>query len=456
MIKRVMVIDDEESIRSSLDDGLSDLGYQVRTVEALSVAKKAILEFRPQVILLDLRLKDGDGLRFIDTIKAIDEEIQTIIITAYGDIQSAVQAMKTGAFEYITKPFDLDEIELQVERAFGHYVMNRNVHLFQEANAKSQAKIITQSGEMIQILENVRRVAQLDDVTVLITGETGTGKELIADFLYSASKLQDVPMVKVNCATIPKELFESELYGHEKSAFTGAEKLKKGLLEMADGGIVFLDEVGEIPLEQQAKLLRFLEDKKIKRVGGTEAIDVRVRVIAATNRDLLSMVQKGLYRADFYYRLNVVPVKLPPLRARKEDIMLLAGHFMHAYNLKFGSQLEGFTQKAKDHMEHYSWPGNIRELRNLIERLCIIHGGGVVDLCDLPVLQGEDTASLDKFDYLRQLDRGQALDLPAMIDEIEQECIERAMEICGGNQSKAAELLNMSRFAIKRRMDSNS
>lgn len=456
MIKRVMVIDDEASIRSGLQDGLSDVGYQVRTVAALSSASKAITEFRPQVILLDMRLKDGDGLSFIETIKSIDEEIQTIIITAYGDIESAVQAMKAGAFEYITKPFDLDEIELQVERAFNHYVMYRNVHLFQEAKAKEQATIITQDPQMVKILENVRRVAQLDDVTVLITGETGTGKELIADYLYSTCKTQDVPMVKVNCATIPKELFESELYGHEKSAFTGAEKLKKGLLEMADGGIVFLDEVGEIPLEQQAKLLRFLEDKKIKRVGGTEAIDIRVRVIAATNRDLLSMVKQGHYRADFYYRLNVVPVSLPALRERKADILLLADHFMNEYNLKFGSKLKGFTEEAKAYMQGYDWPGNIRELRNLIERLCIIHGGPYVDIGDLPTLQGDDIYSVDKFDYLRQLDRGQSLDLPAMIDEIERECIQRAMEICGGNQSKAADLLNMSRFAIKRRMDGKS
>lgn len=453
MNKRIMVIDDEASIRQSLEEALTDADYTVRTSASLKEAETVIVEFRPHVILLDMRLKDGNGLDFIQKIKAFDEEIKTIIITAYGDIQSAVSAVKAGAMEYITKPFDLDEIEVQVERALNHYQLNRNVQLYQNEKKMSHTQIITKNDGMRKILDSARRIASLEDVTVLITGETGTGKELMADFIHKNSSAAGVPMVKINCATIPKDLFESELFGHEKNAFTGAGKVKKGLLEMADGGIVFLDEVGEIPMEQQAKLLRFLEDKQVMRVGGTSPFEVNVRVIAATNRNLWEMVQKGLFRADFFYRLNVVPITLLPLRDRAEDILVLADHFASEFNKKFNGTVQGFTQAARTYMLEYRWPGNVRELRNLIERLCIIHTGEWIDLKDLPSYAFIDQASVGRHDYLAQLDRGQCVDLPALIQEIEYECIQRAMEICQGNQSKVAEILNMSRFAVKRRID---
>lgn len=448
-----MVIDDEETIRLSLQDGLEDAGYEVVTVGFLREAEEKISEFLPQVILLDMRLKDGNGLEFIKNIKALDDEIKIIIITAYGDVESAVEAMKLGATEYVTKPFDLEEIEVLVKKAIEHYQLNRRVKIFENANEKKQHHINTQNSGMKQILDDALRIAQQTGITVLITGETGVGKELMADFIHMNSALKEMPMVKLNCATIPKELFESEMFGHEKYAFTGAGQRKKGLFEIADGGTIFLDEVGEIPLNEQAKLLRVLEDGKIKRVGGIKQIPINVRIIAATNRNLLEMVNEGLFRADFYYRLNVIPIQLMPLRERHEDILYLAEHFLKVFNVKFNKSFEGFSEEAIKLMNAYNWPGNIRELRNLIERACIVNDGQWIHAINFPIYKPKDSQSSTLSDVLTQLDRGQEIDIIEIISAIEKECIDKAMDVAAGNQSRAAELLNISRFALKRRLN---
>ncbi|HKL11230.1 MAG TPA: sigma-54 dependent transcriptional regulator [Clostridia bacterium] len=456
MSNRVMVIDDEESIRFSLGEGLLDAGYKVKTAESLRQAGPIIEDFRPHIVLLDMRLKDGNGLEYIKHIKALDEDILVIIITAYGDIESAVHAMKAGAFEYITKPFDLDEIEVQINRAFEQLKLNRKVQIFEEEKKNEKISIITRDKGMKSLLDEAKRIAEQDDITVLLTGETGTGKELMADYIHINSSQKNIPMVKINCASIPKDLFESELFGHEKNAFTGAEKLKKGLIEIADGGTVFLDEVGEIPLDQQAKLLRFLEEKRIKRVGGNREIDVSVRVIAATNRHLMDMVNQKLFRADLYYRLYVVPIRLIALRERKTDIALLANYFLKHYCKKFNKEFSGFTDNAIQNMNRYSWPGNIRELRNIIERACIVQTEDWIDIVDLPIQAQEQNYNLaanDKYDFLSMLEKGKNIDLPDLLLDIEKECIDKSMEICHGNRSMAAEMLNISRFALKRRLD---
>ncbi|MDM8533171.1 sigma-54 dependent transcriptional regulator [Clostridiaceae bacterium HSG29] len=453
MNKRVMVIDDEESIRFSLEEGLSDFGYKVNTSESLKKSDAIIKDFRPHVILLDMRLKDGNGVEYIENIKTIDEDIKVIIITAYGDIESAIHAMKAGAFEYITKPFDLDEIEFQIERAFDQIQLNQKIQIFEEKNRNEEVSIISKNEGMLELLKNVKNIAKQSNVTILITGETGTGKELMADFIHSNSPEKKVPMVKINCATIPDSLFESELFGHEKNAFTGAEKLKKGLIEIADGGTIFLDEIGEIPLNQQAKLLRFLEERKIKRVGGTKDVDVNVRVLAATNRNLLDMVNKGLFRADLYYRLNVVFINILPLRERKSDISVLAEYFIKHFNIKFNKNFLGFTNKAIEAMNEYSWPGNIRELRNIVERICIIQNDEWIDFVDLPIHSNNNLNEKNTYDFLFELEQNRPLDLPELLMDIEKECIEKSLEICNGNQSKAAEMLNISRFALKRKLD---
>ncbi len=455
MNNRVMVIDDEESIRFSLKEGLEDLGYVVSTVEYLNDAKTEIADFLPQVILLDMRLKDGNGLDFIEYIRAMDDEIKIIIITAYGDVESAVKAMKLGVMEYVVKPFDLEEIEVLVERAIEQYQLNRRVKIFEEEKEKGRHRILTENNKMKEMLEASIRIANQSEITVLITGETGSGKELMADFIHMNSDLRHMPMVKINCATLPKDLFESELFGHEKNSFTGAGQLKKGLFEIAEGGSIFLDEVGEIPLEQQAKLLRVLEDRKIKRVGGVKEIPISVRIIAATNRNLLEMVKQGLFRADFYYRLNVVPIQLFPLRERPEDILLLAEHFLTHFNKKFNRSFEGFSDEAKKLMMAYIWPGNVRELRNLIERACIVNDGKWIQAIDFPIYQHSDIKSETLSDVLNDLERGQALDLLDVLNTIESECIDKALAVANGNQSRASELLGISRFTLKRRMDKN-
>lgn len=460
MNKRVMIIDDEASIRLALQDALEDLGYAVDSVGFLSEAEAVITTFRPHVILLDMRLKDGNGIDFIPKIQGIDEEIKIIVITAYGDVSSAVKAIQAGAIEYVVKPFDLDEIEVLIARAIKQYDLNRRVHLLEKDMEKSKNHIITKNSAMKKILESSLKIAYQNDVTVLITGETGTGKELMADYIHENSGRRDMPLVKINCATLPKELFESELFGHEKYAFTGANQRKKGLFEIADGGTIFLDEVGEIPVKQQAKLLRVLEDRKIKRVGGTQEIPINVRVITATNRNLLNMVSDGLFRADFYYRLNVLPIKLLPLRERPEDVLVLAEHFLARFNLKFNKNFNGFSQEAIDLMMTYEWPGNVRELRNLLERACIVNSGEEIQAIDFPICQNlnyHNTARESQADLLSQvlidLEKGRAVNLNDIINEVEELCINKALEAVGGNQTKAAHLLNISRFALKRRLD---
>lgn len=458
MNKRVMVVDDEASIRISLEEGLKDFEYEVETVSSIEAARTSLLSFRPQLLILDVRLKDGDGIDFIDHVKSIDKDIEVIVMTAYGDIQKAVDAMKKGALEFVTKPFDMDEIEVLVKRAFEGIYKNQRLLIYENRHEMEKGKesILTQNEGMKSLLLQAKKVAMQDSVTVLITGETGTGKELMADYIHNNSVRRKTPMVKINCAAIPKDLFESELFGHEKSAFTGANQLKKGMFEIADGGTVFLDEIGEIPLEQQAKLLRFLENRILKRVGGLQGISVNVRVIAATNRNLLEMVNKGLFRADLYYRINVVPINIRALRERREDILYLAEHFRGHYNQKFNKALLGFSEEASELMMAYSWPGNVRELKNLIERACIIQDEGAIKLSEFPSGVQSDLTSGYSFDFLKWLERGQAIDLTEHLTTLENECIDKALEICHGNQSKAAELLNISRFALKRRLEKQS
>ncbi len=458
MNKRVMVVDDEASIRISLEEGLKDFEYEVETVSSIEAARTSLLSFRPQLLILDVRLKDGDGIDFIDHVKSVDKDIEVIVMTAYGDIQKAVDAMKKGALEFVTKPFDMDEIEVLVKRAFEGIYKNQRLLIYENRHEMEKGKesILTQNEGMKSLLLQAKKVAMQDSVTVLITGETGTGKELMADYIHNNSVRRKTPMVKINCAAIPKDLFESELFGHEKSAFTGANQLKKGMFEIADGGTVFLDEIGEIPLEQQAKLLRFLENRILKRVGGLQGISVNVRVIAATNRNLLEMVNKGLFRADLYYRINVVPINIRALRERREDILYLAEHFRGHYNQKFNKALLGFSEEASELMMAYSWPGNVRELKNLIERACIIQDEGAIKLSEFPSGVQSDLTSGYSFDFLKWLERGQAIDLTEHLTTLENECIDRALEICHGNQSKAAELLNISRFALKRRLEKQS
>ncbi|SDY62416.1 sigma-54-dependent transcriptional regulator [Tindallia californiensis] len=457
MALEILIIDDEETLRMSLVEGLKDMGHNVYAASDGKTGMEAIESKGPQAVMLDIRLPDANGLQLIQSIKAIDESIQIIIMTAYGDIRTAVSAIKQGAFDYIHKPFDLDEIQVILKRIEETLRMKQKLFLLEkESDALIRQPIIGQHPSMSDVFHKIEVLSKNDDVTVLIRGETGTGKELVASAIHHASSRKNAPLVSINCAALSQNLIESELFGHEKNAFTGANALKKGLIEIADGGSVFLDEIGELKPDTQTKFLRVLEDKKMKRVGGLEDIQVDVRIIAATNKDLEKAIEEKEFREDLYYRLNVVPVCLPPLRERGEDILLIARHFLTLYNQKFHKQIEGFTKEAEKCLLDYPWKGNIRELKNVVERMVILHTGKTIDEKALPSDIGENnkkTPKEKKHWMMEETEIPEGFSLEEHLKEIEACYLNHALEKCHHNHTQAAELLGISRFALKRRTE---
>ncbi|SFH69845.1 two-component system, NtrC family, response regulator AtoC [Tindallia magadiensis] len=457
MALEILIIDDEETLRMSLVEGLKDMGHKVYAAADGKTGMEAIESKGPQVVMLDIRLPDANGLQLIQSVKAIDESIQIIIMTAYGDIKTAVSAIKQGAFDYIHKPFDLDEIQVILKRIEETLRMKQKLFLLeQESDALVRQPIIGHHPSMDDVFHKIEVLSKNDDVTVLIRGETGTGKELVASAIHHASSRKNAPIVSINCAALSQNLIESELFGHEKNAFTGANTLKKGLIEIADGGSVFLDEIGELKPDTQTKFLRVLEDKKMKRVGGLEDIQVDVRIIAATNKDLEKAIEEKEFREDLYYRLNVVPVCLPPLRERGEDILLIARHFLTLYNRKFHKQIKGFTKEAEKCLLDYPWKGNIRELRNVVERMVILHTGKTIDEKALPsdIRENKRKVSKEKKKWLmEEMEIPEGFSLEEHLKEIEAFYLNHALEKCHHNHTQAAELLGISRFALKRRTE---
>ena len=455
MKHKILVIDDEFLIRMSLESGLEDLGYQVRCVESAAEGLSAMEEIHPDVILLDNRLGSDTGLSHIAEFRALDEDIIIILMTAYGSIQNAVEAMKLGVSHYIQKPFDLEEIDLIIRRSMEQRSRQRSLELMK----LRPKKLIGESAAIRQIRDEIRILALNDNVDILICGETGTGKEVVVNTIHENSSRAKEPLVKINCGAIPENLIESELFGYEKGAFTGAVKMKKGLIELADGGTVFFDEIGELPLAMQAKLLTFLEDRKIRRVGGLRDIEVNVRVAAATNRILEDEVAEGRFREDLYYRLNVMQIRIPPLRERKSDIPLLVRYYMEYFNRKFNKNLKDIRPDFLQKLSEYYWKGNVRELRNVMERTVLFSRGDM--------LTGEEniafspmTAERDRQQKisegafpLKDLEK-ETIDLKKETELLERTYIEKAMELSEGNMSRAAQMLGMSRFALKRRLES--
>lgn len=447
---KVLVVDDEFLIRMSLESGLSDLGYQVRTVENIQEGVELAETFRPDVVLLDNRLGQELGMDHIEDFKKLDEDIQIIMITAYGSVSQAVEAMKRGACHYIQKPFDLEEVDLIIRRNLDQLKRRRSLELMRQR----PRQIVGESQAIQRICRNVSILAQNDNVDLLICGETGTGKGVVVNAIHDSSPRRDTPLVKINCGAIPETLLESELFGYEKGAFTGANKAKKGLMELADGGTVFLDEIGELPLSMQSKLLTFLEDRQFKRVGGLRDVEVNVRIIAATNRDLEEEVEKGTFREDLFYRLNVMQIRIPPLRERREDIPVLARFYLEHFNRKFNKHLKDIDPAFLQEMERYYWKGNVRELRNVMER-CVLFSQG-------DILTGEETGLEPRREEpkreiglsypMKDLKQGN-IDLKKEVDAFERTYIDRAMELAGGNSSRAAQLLGCTRFTLKRRLE---
>jgi DNA-binding NtrC family response regulator len=440
----ILVVDDEALIRWSLTERLRGEDYDVLEAET----GQAALEKLPEgvdLVLLDYRLPDTDGVSVLRKIKEFDQDVLVILLTAYASVDTAVEAMKLGAYHFANKPFNLDEVAATVERALETTRLRREVRQYRTNAARpySLQRLVGESPAMKALRSLIARVAASPASTVLLTGESGTGKDLAAKIVHYASDRASRPFMNITCSALPEQLLESELFGHERGAFTDARLQKKGLLEMADGGTVFLDEIGEMTPGLQAKLLRFLEEKSFKRVGGSHDIRVDVRVIAATNRNLEEEVARHRFRSDLFFRLNVLPIDMPPLRSRPEDIPLLVEYFIDSFNSEFRKRIQGATPAAHALLRGYGWPGNVRELRNVIERAMLLSDSDRLDARDFTLTSGTVSASDD-------------FELPATgvdLEKLERSLVIQALKRSGGNQTKAGTFLGLNRDQIRYRIE---
>ncbi len=428
MHMKILIVDDEDNIRLILESVFVDAGHQVETAKDGLQALEKMKQFRAEVVLLDKNMPQMDGLKVLQQIKKFYPNTVVVMITAYGDVGSAVEAMKVGAYDYIEKPFDNDKMLLLIKRAGAHYKMQTEILSLRSVVAEkfSFKSIVGNSLALKKVLERVTNVCETD-ASVLITGESGTGKELIAKAIHFNSPRKNAPLITLNCGAIPLQLIESELFGHEKGAFTDAKELKIGKFEQAHGGTFFLDEIGELPMDAQVKLLRVLEDKKITRIGGKKEIFVNIRLISATNNNLYERVQNNTFRLDLFYRLNVFTVHLPPLREREEDIPLLVDYFIQKHNQALRTKVTGCSREATVALCAYLWPGNIRDLENAIQSAMIIRKVGKIQPDDLPI----------RLNYQR---------------EPECEKIIKALEMCRYNKTDAAKVLRVSRKTLFNKM----
>ncbi len=383
MTATVLIVDDEETARNFISEALTDAGFEAIEAGTLAEANKAIDKGVGDIILLDVMLPDGSGLSLLDRLALENPRPPVILITAFGEIDTAVDAMKKGALDFLQKPLDLDRLLQAIERSSEVVGLRRELDLLRRTSILETEMVIGETQIMKQIMHEAERAAQAS-VSVMITGETGTGKEVLARSIHSFGPRADTPFIPINCAALPDTMIESELFGHEAGAFTGAQKKKPGLIEIADGGILFLDEISSTKQEMQAKLLRVLDEQKFRRVGGVNEIGVDVQIIAASNRNLPVMIEEGTFREDLYYRLKVVDLHLPPLRERIVDLPALTGNFIRQINLRVGGIVEGITPRALDALKAHSWPGNIRELRHVVERAILFCDEENIDLAHLP------------------------------------------------------------------------
>jgi two-component system, NtrC family, response regulator AtoC len=386
---RILVVDDEPAVRDALGDWLREDGYEVGTAASGYEAVDMVKERDWNIMLLDLKMPGMDGLEAMQQVKKISPEIEIIMVTAYATVDTAVEAMRVGAYDYLVKPVDPEELELQIKKIVSHQnLVLENILLKQKIEEEFEEEIVGKSEAMQRVYEFITMVAPTDS-TVLITGESGTGKELVARAIHANSQRAYMPMIAVSCGALPETLLESELFGYEKGAFTGAEHMKKGRFELANGGTLFLDEIGEISPKTQVDLLRVLQNRELHRLGGKELIKVDVRIIAATNRDLKKAIAESRFREDLFYRLNVLHIELPPIRERKEDVSLLADHFIRKFAAEMNKDRKKISPEALKQLSEYSWPGNVRELENVIERALVIGQGTEIMAGDLPFFTPE-------------------------------------------------------------------
>ncbi len=451
--EKIVVVDDEDLIRSWLAEKLRTAGYAVEVAATGSEARDLVLSDSPALMLLDLRLPDGSGVDFLREFLDLDRELVVILVTAYGEIGTAVEAVKAGAFDFVEKPVQIDSLLLSIRQGLETRRLHRKVAVLEEQHRWRFANVdlVGRSPALEEIVDTVHKVAAADTTTVLLQGESGTGKDLVARAIHAQSGRRDQPFLEINCTALPENLVESELFGHERGAFTDARSRKKGLAELANGGTLFLDEIGDMPVTMQTKLLRFLQDSTFKRVGGTSNITVDVRVIAATNRDLDRLVEIGNFRTDLYFRLKVVPIHIPPLRERREDILPLAQFFLDQLCGELRRRPVALGESAVPLLEAYSWPGNVRELRNVLERVLILDHKDVIEAEDLPI--EPDSAPAPRQDATRPF----ALPPEGIrLEDVERDLVRQAMLQATGNVTKAAKLLGISRDTLRYRLEKHS
>ncbi len=438
----ILIVEDEKNLREGLREALHSPGFRVLTAENGFQAEEIIRERPVDLVISDLKMPGMSGLELLEKVHSFSPSTLFIIMTAYGTVDTAVEAMKQGAYDYLTKPVNLDQLELLIDRALKERALRlENVYLKEQLQKRYGLEQLTgRSREMEKVIEMIRQVSNTNS-TILITGESGTGKEVAARAIHQQSFRKDKPFIAIHCAALSPSLLESELFGHEKGAFTGAVSRKKGKFEAAEGGTVFLDEVNEIPPEMQVKLLRFLEMKELERVGGTESIPVDIRLLAASNADLEKLVREGRMREDLYFRLNVVRLNLPPLRARPEDIPPLVHEFIEEFSRANRKKITSITPAALRALQEYRWPGNVRELKNCLESMIVLTKNPVLDLEDLPA-------------RIRPEQPGEA-EAPAELNlkKMEKSAIAAALRQASGNKSRAAELLGVSRRTLYRKLE---
>ena len=452
MADRILIVDDETLIRKSLGQVLSQKGYEVSAAASGAEARRLFAPGEFDLVLLDLRLPDASGIDLLQEFKAAQPDLLVIMMTAYGSVETAVGAIRLGAYDYVNKPFKSREIEVIVRLALDAGHLKREVRdLREEALGPFGIQnIVGKDPSMEKVFSMVRKIAQNPDVTVLIQGESGTGKEMIARAIHAEGSRADRQFVGINCAAIPGNLLESELFGYEKGAFTDAKARKIGLIEKAQGGTLFLDEIGDMDVQLQAKLLRVLEERTIRRVGGLDQVPVDVRVVAATNQDIEERLRAGTFREDLYYRLKIISIPLPPLRERRADILPLAQHFIQECNRRFHKAVQGFTREAEGLLLEYPWPGNVRELKNTIERILILEDTERVAPEHLPpeILKGRGTRQQAVW-LPQEPEILRGISYEGVLDDLGRHLIREALRLAGGNKAQAARLLSMDRGTLR-------
>lgn len=447
---KILVIDDEKLLRWSLEQNLSKEGYTVLTAEKGLDGLGLFKDELPDITLLDIHLPDVSGITVLEGIKEINKSAIVIMITAFGDIQTAVKTIKLGAYDFVEKPFNMDKLKILVSKALETASLRSEVSQFRmNLSSKYGLKsMIGESEEMKKVFDLVGKIAKSDATTIFITGESGTGKDVTAKVIHYQSNRAEKPFMEINCTALPETLVESELFGHEKGSFTDAKSMKKGLFELADGGTVFLDEIGDMPPGTQAKLLKVIENKSFKRIGGTRDIEVDVRIIAATNKRMNDEVKVGRFREDLYYRLKVIPILLPSLRERGDDTIMLAEYFIDTFNREFKKNVKGLSKEVKKCFLEYPWPGNVRELKNVIERAMILESEEFILAEHLPL-------ELTSREIMAQNVKGIDIKIPPGgidIEGVEKELIRQSLDMTRGNQTRAAKLLNLTRDTLRYRM----